>query len=205
MKKNILYFILVLVICMASCSKKKTFSKDELTLIRGGAADTTFRILEVTNEQDLAILRKQSSDFNDFTAPDFKLFIERLKTTLINEDGVGIAAPQVGVLKNIFLVVRVDKQEEPIEAIINPKIISHSENTICFNDDGCLSIPDIVGNSMRYPWIEVEYQDINGNSIRERLEGYSRDDNFMSIIFQHEYDHLIGILFTDKLCVDEVE
>ncbi|MDR2834734.1 MAG: peptide deformylase, partial [Bacteroidales bacterium] len=66
--------------------------------------------------------------------------------------------------------------------------------------DGCLSIPDFSGNSQRYPWVEVEYLNQNGEKITEKLTGYSRLTSFTAVIFQHEYDHLRGTLFIDKLC-----
>ena len=96
--------------------------------------------------------------------------------------------------------MRLDLPEQPVLVAVNPKIIRHSDTTVCFERDGCLSVPGRSENSIRYPWIEVEYFNEKGEKVRERLEGYSRQDTFTAIIFQHEYDHLKGILFTDKLC-----
>ncbi len=123
-----------------------------------------------------------------------------MQATLEKENGVGIAAPQIGIARNIFLFMRIDKPGYPVEVAVNPEITAHSEEIVCFENDGCLSVPDISGNSLRYKWIEVEYYDRHGNKIKERLEGYSREEDFTGIIFQHEYDHLQGVLFTDKLC-----
>jgi peptide deformylase len=176
-------------------------TKEEKELINKGKANESFRVLLTTNKQDSLILRKKSKTVElDKDTDDLKLLIERLKVTLGVENGVGIAAPQVGILRNLFVIVRVDKPNMPVEAIINPKIVAHSEETVCFESDGCLSIPEISGNSVRYPWIEVEYFNENGEKICEKLTGHSRKDNFAAIIFQHEYDHLRGILFIDKLC-----
>lgn len=116
------------------------------------------------------------------------------------ESGVGIAAPQVGILRNVFLFTRIDKPEKPVEVAINPRIINYSSEKVCFERDGCLSIPDQSGNSLRYKWVEVEYLNEKGESIRETLKGYERSGDFTGIIFQHEFDHLNGILYTDKLC-----
>jgi peptide deformylase len=181
---------------------KKSFNKEEIELIKSENHDSVFRVLTVEDNLDLKTLRSVSKDFNDFDNSIFKLLIERLKSTLEVENAIGIAAPQVGILKNIFLIVRVDKPDMPIEVIVNPKILAHSTETVCFEGDGCLSIPDITDNSIRYSWIDVEYYNENGERKQEKLEGYSREDNFVAIIFQHEYDHLQGILFTDKLCQD---
>jgi peptide deformylase len=175
-----------------------------------------------------------------------------MKKTLEVERGVGIAAAQVGISKNLFLFMRLDLPDQPVHVAVNPKIVNHPDTTVCFERDGCLSIPDRSGNSVRYPWIDVEYQnekgekvcerlegysrqntftavvcferdgclsipDRSGNSVRypwidveyqnekgekvrERLEGYSRQNTFTAVIFQHEYDHTKGVLFTDKLC-----
>jgi peptide deformylase len=176
-------------------------TKEEKELINSGRANEPFRVLLTTNEKDSLILRQQSKTV-EFTkdANDLKLLIERMKITLEAENGVGIAAPQVGILRNLFIIVRVDKPGAPAEVVINPRIVSHPEETVCFERDGCLSIPETSGNSIRYPWVEVEYINENGEKIREKLTGYSRKDNFAAIIFQHEYDHLRGILFIDKLC-----
>jgi peptide deformylase len=131
---------------------------------------------------------------------DLQLLIKRLIITMDQEGGVGIAATQVGVLKNVFIFTRIDKSGNPHQVAINPKIISHPDETVCFERDGCLSIPNISANSTRYPWVEVEYWDEQGNYHKERLEGFSRTDNFTGVIFQHEFDHLNGILFTDRIC-----
>jgi peptide deformylase len=176
-------------------------TKEEKALINSGKADESFRVLLTTNKEDSLTLRQRSKTIelkNDTN--DLKLLIERLKVTLTVEEGVGIAAPQVGILRNLFIIVRVDKPGMPVEVVINPTIVSHSEGTVCFERDGCLSIPEISGNSVRYSWVEVEYFNENGEKIRERLTGHSRKDNFAAVIFQHEYDHLRGILFIDKLC-----
>ncbi|MDR2382366.1 MAG: peptide deformylase [Prevotellaceae bacterium] len=176
-------------------------TNEEKTLINSGKANESFRVLLSTNEEDSLILRQKSQTI-EFTkdAGDLNLLIARLKVTLKAKNGAGIAAPQVGILRNLFIIVRVDKPGMPVEAVINPVIVSHPDEIVCFERDGCLSIPETSGNSMRYPWIEVEYLNENGEKMREKLSGHSRQDNFAAVIFQHEYDHLMGILFVDKLC-----
>lgn len=175
-------------------------TKEELDLITQFDGQTPFRVLDVSIPEELKVLRTKSEDVDLNNDLALKQLISRLKVTLREERGVGIAAPQVGVNRNLFLFVRVDKEGEPIEVAINPRIVGHPEETICFERDGCLSIPGVSGNSIRYPWIEVEYVNEQGKRIKERLEGYSRLANFVAVIFQHEYDHLQGVLFTDKLC-----
>lgn len=178
------------------------FTANEIDIINSGSKETSLRVLKITDVEDSIVLRQKCSDI-DITDKNLTLLIDRLKTTMITESGVGIAAPQVGITKNIFLFTRIDGTDYPIVVAINPKIINYPTETVCFEGDGCLSIPDISGNSIRYPWIDVEYTDENGNLVQERLDGYSRETGFTGIVFQHEYDHLQGILFTDKLCPEK--
>jgi peptide deformylase len=176
-------------------------TNEERTLINSGKANESFRVLLATNAEDSLILRQKSQTIElTKDADDLKLLVARLKVTLETANGVGIAAPQVGILRSLFIIVRVDKPGMPVEVVINPTIVSHPDETVCFERDGCLSIPETSGNSTRYPWIEVEYFNENGEKIREKLSGHSRRDNFAAVIFQHEYDHLRGVLFVDKLC-----
>lgn len=182
--------------------------KYELDIINNADNNTPLRILKVDNLEDSAFLRQKSLDFdiNDIKGnKDLRKLIDRLKITMKEASGVGIAAPQVGVGRNLFLFIRIDKENNPVQVAINPKIINHSDSIVCFQGDGCLSIPNQRGNSFRYEWIEVEYYDEDGNLIQEKLSGYSRSTDFTNIIFQHEFDHLNGILFIDKLCDPETE
>ena len=179
------------------------FTEREKEIIRNGDKDTSFRVLLTTDAIDAFTLRMQSSDINAnsiATDEDLQLLIQRLAITMNEAGGVGIAAPQVGVLKKIFLFIRIDKPDYPIQVAINPRIVNHPTETVCFEGDGCLSIPNISANSIRFPWIEIEYWDEKGNFHKERLEGYSRTEDITAVIFQHELDHLNGVLFTDKIC-----
>ncbi|NLJ01471.1 MAG: peptide deformylase [Bacteroidales bacterium] len=179
------------------------FTEREREIIYSGDRDTSFRVLLVTDPVDSLVLRMRSSDVDPHSIAgdeSLQLLIQRLNVTMSEEGGIGIAAPQVGVLKNVFLLVRTDLPGQPTRAIINPKIVNSPEETVCFEGDGCLSIPDIRGNSLRFAWIDVEYWDEQGYLHREHLKGYSRTDHFPAVIFQHEYDHLQGVLFTDKIC-----
>ena len=202
MKKLNILLLFVVGLLFLSCVDKATFSVAEKALINEGDAETPFRVLKITDPQDSVLLRTPCSDIVHFVDnPDFELLIARLKTTLALEDGVGIAAPQVGILKNVFLFMRLDLPGTPVVVAVNPRIVHHPAETVCFERDGCLSIPDLRGNSVRYPWVEVEYYNESGVLVREKLEGHSRAaGNFSAVIFQHEYDHLQGTLFIDKLC-----
>lgn len=193
--------LLCTLILLYSCNTLQKMTNSEIKHIESANALTPFRVLLTTNEQDLKILRRPCKDINfGKDGENVEKLISRMKATMFAESGVGIAAPQIGISRNIFLFVRVDQSNAPVEVAINPKIVNHPDETICFERDGCLSIPYISANSIRYPWIEVEYLNENGKKIREKLVGYSRQDNFVAVIFQHEFDHLQGVLFTDKLC-----
>lgn len=178
-------------------------TENEKKLINSTPTNSAFRVLQVTDQTDSLFLRKQAIDIsteNIAEDQDLQLLIERMKITLAKEQGVGLAAPQIGISRNLFLFVRIDKPMDfPVQVAINPRIVNHPEQLICFEGDGCLSIPDTSGNSTRYPWIDVEYYNEKGELIKERLSGQSREEDFTGIIFQHEYDHLQGVLFTDKL------
>lgn len=183
------------------------FTEREIEVIFNGDAEMPFRVLQITDKIDSFILRMKSENVstdNIVENDTLQHLIERMRVTMEDAGGVGIAAAQVGVLKNVFLFMRVDNPERPIFAAINPQITATADELVCFEHDGCLSIPNISENTLRYPWIEVSYWDENGNFIEERLEGYSRTGNFVGVIFQHEYDHLQGTLFIDKIC-EEIE
>lgn len=203
--KKLIYTICICVLAIGfySCNSSQNMTKEEIALINNGDENTPYRVLLTTNKQDSLFLRRKSIDINvDSIKNDenLQLFINRLALTMDVESGVGIAAPQVGLGRNIFIFVRMDIPNNPVHVAINPKIIGHSEEMVCFEGDGCLSIPDTSGNSRRYAWVDVEYYNHNGELIKDRLSGHSRQGNFTGVIFQHEFDHLQGVLFTDKLC-----
>ena len=187
---------------MIACNSTKEMTAKEKKLITEETKDIPFRVLQIDNKKDSLFLRKKCSDINikDITSSQvLKDFIERLKLTMAVESGVGIAAPQVGIGRNIFLFMRLDKPGIPVEVAINPRIVNHPEETICFENDGCLSVPDMSGNSKRYAWVDAEYYNEKGDLIKERLSGHTRKGDFTGVVFQHEYDHLQGILYIDKL------
>jgi len=192
--------LLVLIIAMIGCNKPNRMNEKERNLIDSGDYNTPFRVLTIDNANDLKVLRTPCKDLNyEGDSAMIKKLAARLLSTMIAENGVGIAAPQIGISRNIFVFMRINQPNHPVEIAINPRIINKPNESICFEGDGCLSIPGQSGNTARYAWIEVEYLNIEGVTIRERLEGFSRTDDFTGIIFQHEYDHLQGVLYTDKL------
>lgn len=123
---------------------------------------------------------------------------ESMISTLRKAGGVGIAAPQVSESLQMFIVDSKPNERYPDApeygsmTIINPKIISSSEETDYFWE-GCLSIPGIRGLVPRPKEIEVEFTDLNGKVLKLIL------NNFTARIFQHEFDHLNGIVFLDRI------
>jgi peptide deformylase len=142
------------------------------------------------------ILRKHSTDVTGEDNP--VQLSENLLDTLKKAGGIGLAAPQAGILKRVFVMDTsplIDKNndiEKYEQAFINPQIIWKNDDNIYYNE-GCLSIPGINEDILRPGKIRVRYFDINFNIIEEELDG------LIARIFQHEYDHLDGILFIDKL------
>jgi peptide deformylase len=191
----------ILLIFMASCGlmTKKTnpsFSSQQVSLIQEGEINDPMRVLLITNKKDSVLLRTQSSDVlfpEDKTMLDY--FSKRLVASMTNPEnpGVGIAAPQVGILKNVIAVQRFDKKDKPIECYYNPVITQYSTlKQPCL--EGCLSIPNKMDTTRNRAYaILLEYQNIEGKKNIELVE------DFTAVIFQHEIDHLRGILFTDHV------
>jgi len=173
------------------------FTDTERALINSGDKKAMLRVLQVTNVADLKVLQNVSADIN-LKDESILLLTQRMLATVQDpaSPGVGIAAPQIGINKNIIWVQRFDKPGEPFEVYLNPKI-TWSSALMRKGTEGCLSIPDMRGDVMRHYTIRLTYYDLEGKHHDEMVEG------FTAVIFQHETDHLIGILFTDRLAQQE--
>ena len=195
--------MLCLVIIGCSGSKimsKKSFSEEEIKLIMNADSLKPMRVYKITNEKDSLLLRMKSSYIKpDANNPILQNFIKRLYATVRDSTslGVGIAAPQVGILKNIIWVQRFDKDNFPFEVYLNPKIISYSEQKQTMRE-GCLSIPDRSETLYnRANTITITYDTMQNEQKTESIS------SFTAIIFQHEIDHLNGILYLDHLNEDK--
>jgi len=135
------------------------------------------------------ILRKKSEEIKieDLKNKDLQELIKNMVPTMLEEDGVGLAAPQIG--KNIRLVV-VNTKNGP-EHFINPKITKKSILKE-WGEEGCLSVPNTFGLVKRHKKVSCEYFNIKGEKKKIEASG------LMARIIQHEIDHLDGILFIDK-------
>ena len=134
------------------------------------------------------ILRKKSLPVADILSPKIqKLAKEMMETLLASEDGVGLAAPQVG--QNVRVIVIRHKDADLV--VINPKIVKRSILKE-WGEEGCLSVPGKYGEVKRNKQITVKFFNELGQEKVVEAKG------LLAIIFQHEIDHLDGILFTDK-------
>lgn len=200
MKKIFIYITISILAFNCSIVKPTlnahSFSPIEAQMILESDTLTPMRVYKITSKSDSLLLRQKSG----YIKPDpnnqvLKTFIKRLYKTVTDSMslGAGIAAPQVGILKNIVWVQRFDKENFPFEVFLNPVIVQYSDMKQT-NKEGCLSIPnrrETLDN--RAYAVLVEYDTANGAHKTEMVEG------FTSVIFQHELDHLNGILYLDHL------
>ena len=186
---------------LTSCnSGKGNFTEDELSIING--TDSIMRVLTIDRPDDLAVLRAQSEDLSSETLSSeaFVRLCSQMTATVTHpsQDGVGIAGPQVGLNRRVVAVQRFDKEGEPFEVYGNIRIAAHHGEKAS-GGEGCLSVPDRRGDVMRWQDIEIEYDAVFSEGkvtvqpARERIQG------FTAVIFQHETDHLDGILYIDRL------
>ncbi len=142
-------------------------------------------------------LRLKAQPVNSNT-PDFQEFLKDLWETMYATDGIGLAAPQVNRSIRVFVIdtdVLAEKYPEAKgfkKAFINPQILEETGTEWAYSE-GCLSIPDIHEEVYRKPRLRIRYQDENFVEHEEWFEG------IVARVIQHEYDHLEGILFTDRL------
>ncbi len=150
------------------------------------------------------VLRKVGKEIEkDY--PNLTELIANMKETMYNASGVGLAAPQIGKDIRLFVIDASpfaadedlsDEDRKVLEGFnrvfINAKILEEEGEEWVFNE-GCLSIPDVREDVWRKPTITIEYQDENFETKTEVLSGLA------ARVFQHEYDHIEGVLFTDKL------
>jgi peptide deformylase len=143
------------------------------------------------------VLKKEAEEIeNDY--PNLSQLLENMYETMYKAEGVGLAAPQIGKSIRLFIVdASPFEEDEPSlkgfkKTFINPIIVEEEGKEWGFNE-GCLSIPGVREDVMRKPDIIIEYMDEDFNLIEEKYSGIA------ARIIQHEYDHVEGVLFTDKI------
>ena len=143
-------------------------------------------------------LRSHAKPIRDLGDPQLQGLIDDLLATAADKNGVGIAAPQVAEGVQLFIVASRPNPRYPNApamapvAMINPQILSYSDDRVK-GWEGCLSVPGQRGLVPRYREIEVSYLDRHGDEHRQHLQ------DFVARIFQHEYDHLQGKVFLDRV------
>jgi peptide deformylase len=144
------------------------------------------------------VLRQKAVWVENIQEEKIQNLIDELIISVAQANGVGIAAPQVAASYRLFIVASRPNTRYPHApemqptAMINPQIIAYSSETVK-DWEGCLSVPGIRGLVPRYQTIEIEYTDRSGNLQKQELT------DFVARIFQHEYDHLEGLVFLDRV------
>jgi len=143
------------------------------------------------------VLRRKAHPVKKFDK-DLGTLIDDMVETMREAPGVGLAAPQIGLSERLLVIEYYEREEdEEIEdapmkvwAVINPEIVKASEEKV-IGVEGCLSIPGLLGEVERHAEVHVKYLNKHGKPMKIKAKGW------LARIFQHEIDHLNGILFTD--------
>ncbi|BBL20920.1 peptide deformylase [Acinetobacter radioresistens DSM 6976 = NBRC 102413 = CIP 103788] len=135
---------------------------------------------------------------NEFNTEWLRQLAQAMHTTMLEQNGVGIAAPQVYISKRIIIVASrsnlrySDAPEMEAVVMVNPEILEFSRET-CMGEEGCLSVPDVRGTVERAETVKLRYLTLEGEPVETIYKG------FPARIIQHEIDHLNGILFVERL------
>ena len=143
---------------------------------------------------DNPILREKSKKVKDF-GEALQVLIDDMVETMHSANGLGLAAPQVGVLQQVIIIQLPEDEEEPqsgkLFALCNPQIVRADGEEE--SEEGCLCLPGWVGEVKRATSVTVKAQDRRGKKVRIKAEG------FLARVFQHETDHINGILYIDRV------
>ena len=147
------------------------------------------KIVKFPNE----ILRERMPEF-DFSNPvmDPKQLEKQMIETMLTNNAVGLAANQVGIKARVFVMGSAEYPENAV-GIFNPVIIESSANTMIDDSEGCLSFPGIFANINRPKVIKAQWQNSEGETLTSEIEGYT------ARCFLHEFDHLEGIVYQDRI------
>ncbi|MBQ0096683.1 MAG: peptide deformylase [Bacteroidales bacterium] len=193
MKKSISLLPALAILTLSGCSEN--WNADEKRIIN--SESDTLHVYTVSDPEEEALLRSTSAEISPamIRSLEYSTLASKMVATVSSpaQDGVGIAGPQVGILRRIVAVQRFDKDGEPFEVYPNISI------TKVYGDpapgpEGCLSVPGRRGDVYRWQDIEISYS--SPKTLRDTTE---RITGFTAVIFQHECDHLNGTLYTDKL------
>src|ERR1700722_5879813 len=153
--------------------------------------ETTASLLPIRIVPD-PVLRKTARPVTPEDEPQLRELIPQMFATMYAAPGIGLAAPQIGVLLRLVVIdIAPDKVPAPI-VLINPEIVAVSE-ALAAREEGCLSLPEQYAEVTRPAWVKVKYQDEHG--AKKEIEG----EGLLAACLQHEIDHLNGVLFVDYL------
>ncbi len=181
-------------VCIAAVSCTGwSFTSEELAVIAEG--EGIMRVLKSGEAEDSVFLRQEAKAVGKrmMKSEEYELLCRRMLATVLDPEntGVGIAAPQVGISRRLVAVQRFDKEGEPFGFYANPKIVRYGSESAP-GGEGCLSVDGYRGVVERAQEIDIEYIAEDGSKAAETVKG------FTAVIFQHEIDHLDGILYTDR-------
>lgn len=178
---------------LSGCSG--SWSEDEKCIIN--SESDILHVYTVDNPEEESLLRSTSAELSPamIRSAEYNTLVAGMVATVTSpsQDGVGIAGPQVGILRRIVAVQRFDKDGEPFEVYPNISITKVYGEPVP-GPEGCLSVPGRRGEVNRWQDIEISYT--SPETLRDTTE---RITGFTAVIFQHECDHLSGTLYTDKL------
>ncbi len=148
-------------------------------------------MLKLEKGEKNKILRTKSEDIKKYSAAELQKLIFEMRDTMYKENGIGLAAPQIGKNIRLFTVGFDYNKKEKFSYFINPKILKKSENMEEL-EEGCLSVPGLYGKVKRPARVNLEFEDIYGQKHKIKASG------LLARVIQHEMDHLDGTLFVDK-------
>jgi peptide deformylase len=187
---------ILLLLCMffALTEAGAGWSASEKSLIRG---EGVMRVLTIDDREDSLFLRTPCKDLTrkQILSKEYATLAERMIVTVTSpeQDGVGIAGPQVGIGRRVVAVQRFDKPGEPFEVYPDIRVTARRGEPEP-GAEGCLSVPGRRGEVLRWQDIDIAYvSPATGRDTSETVKG------FTAVIFQHETDHLDGVLYIDKL------
>ena len=190
---NMPVLFLPVLLAALSCGRGESWTVAENAIV---SAPVPLRVLTIYDRADSLVLRTPCLELSaeDMASPVYGQLAQALLGTVTSpeQDGVGIAGPQIGISRRVVAVQRFDKEGEPFEVYPNVRISG------VFGEkqpgrEGCLSIPGWRGEVLRFQEVEVSYTSpVTLRDTVERVKGFS------AVIFQHECDHLDGVLYTDK-------
>ncbi|EKX50472.1 hypothetical protein GUITHDRAFT_66830, partial [Guillardia theta CCMP2712] len=159
---------------------------------------TDLRVLKYPHPK-LRAPDEEVTEFDD----NLRKTIKEMFLVMYASRGVGLAAPQakqVGINKRIMVFNPEGDKKKWLQeiALINPKIVEMSEGTDV-ETEACLSFPGMQGKVRRHKWIKIEAQDLKGKTIKKKARNFLQFTGWTARVFQHEYDHLEGVVYIDRL------